>query len=264
MAAASNRRASCRALVLLAASLALAGCQTTPDAPEPTGDYGALVGKAFGDGGEQLLLLLHGDVSGGGPARYHYSWAQQFSLAYPDATVVALVRPGYENAAGERSGGNNYNRRDQYTEANNALVADAIRAARQRHPAAKVVVAGHSGGAAQLGTVIGTHPGLVDTAVLLACPCNIDKWRARVGARPWRRSQSPHRAIEGIGADTRVIAVVGSEDANTFPALSEEYVAAASAAGIDAQYMLAPGGDHHGNGALMGTFRAAVDRAFRD
>src|ERR1043165_9961224 len=91
-----------------------------------------------------LVVVLHGDVSSGGPADYHFATAR--SLAGPGVVAVALVRPGYSDSAGRVSEGSANGRRDHYTATNINAVADAIAALKTHYKARRVVVLGHSGG----------------------------------------------------------------------------------------------------------------------
>jgi len=201
----------------------------------------------------QAVVFLHGDVSRGGPANYHYKIANQIAAQNGSATVIALLRPGYYDGKGKTSPGNNYNRKDQYTPQNNKLVAQTLISIKKAYPNRRLIVIGHSGGAAQLGSVIGQYPGIVNTAVLLSCPCHLDdwlrghpKWRLR-----WKRSQSPHSFITRLSAKTRIIAITGANDKNTFPSLALNYVKAAKQKRIPARAVIVPGGNHNGNSALL-------------
>lgn len=198
-------------------------------------DIGPLKGAVFGSGTEAVVVLLHGDVSKGGPADYLYGTAGEFAAAYPQATVYAVLRPGYGDRDGQTSAGWNNLRRDHYTAENNDLVAQALAAVKR--PGRRLIVMGHSGGAAQLGVIIARYPGLVDTAVLVACPCDIGRWREENGRRPWSQSQSPQAFAADVPPATRVVAVTGDKDTNAFPALARDYVATLQAKGVDAQFV---------------------------
>ena len=120
----------------------------------------------------------------------------------------------------------------------------------------KTIVVGHSGGAAQLGAVIGQNRGIANSAILVSCPCDITAWRQARGRSALTNSQSPIRYVNKIGRGTRVIAMVGKSDDNTFPALSERYVAAAQKAGVPAAY--APVSGNHGFNSLSRSVAQAV------
>ena len=225
---------------------------------------GPLNGKMFGSGSKALVVVLHGDVSSGGPANYHYGIAAKIASANPGVTVLALLRPGYEDGAELKSKGSNNNRRDHYTKRNNTLVAQTIQSMAQQVGTNRVIAVGHSGGAAQVGGVLGLAPGLVDSAILVSCPCNISKWRNMRGRSAWDKSngQSPHRQITKIAGETRVTLVVGTSDDNTFPALSEEYVSKAKSSGVNATLVPVPGAGHSFN-ALEGTVLKVVNSEVR-
>jgi pimeloyl-ACP methyl ester carboxylesterase len=125
-------------------------------------------------------------------------------------------------------------------------VAGAVTALKKFHGAAKVVLVGHSGGAAISGVILGRFPGLADAALLAACPCNVPEWRImRRGKNNWTSSQSPHEFIDAIPAASRVIAVTGSRDNNTFPKIAVQYVESLQKRGIDARYVEVEGASHN-------------------
>ena len=224
--------------------------------------YGKLQGVQFGKGSKATVVVLHGDVSGGGggkPANYHYKLAKAIAGQNGNATVIALLRPGYHDGQGRKSPG----RRefDQYTKSNNNAVATALKAIKAKRPNAELIVVGHSGGAAQTGAVVGRFPGLIDTAILMACPCNLQKWRA--GRKPMSRGQSPHRYVKKIAKGTRVLAITGSADDNTTPALAKDYIARAKKAGVNSDLVLVSGAGHN-SGSLYRAMYSAVKREIRN
>jgi pimeloyl-ACP methyl ester carboxylesterase len=101
---------------------------------------------------------------------------------------------------------------------------------------------GHSGGAAIAAALLGMKPKLADAAVLVACPCELVRWRANT--RPWTLSENPIRWADKVSPATKVIALTGSEDTNTFPALAESYVEALKAHGVDALFQLVSDSNH--------------------
>ena len=148
-------------------------------------------GPASTTAGGTLVVWLHGDVSSGGPATYHVALAER--AARDDASArtvaVALVRPGYPAGEGRESSGNANARNDHYTAANVAEVVAALERLKTGTGAARLVVAGHSGGAATAAIAAGMRPGLIDAMLLAACPCDIVAWRQ--GRRAWTRSENP-------------------------------------------------------------------------
>lgn len=223
-------------------------------------DFGPLHGQSFGTGSKTVVVILHGDISRGGPANYHYQIANNIAFQNSNVTAIALLRPGYPDGKGRTSPGTNHGRRDQYTASNNKLVAQTLASIKNKHRGKKLIVIGHSGGAAQLGSVIGQNPGLVDTAVLLSCPCHLNNW---IKMHPkwriqWKRSQSPHSFIKNLKPSTKIIAITGSNDKNTFSKLATDYAALARKQGIDATAIIAPGGDHNGNALLLNALYSEI------
>ncbi len=231
-------------MVLLGACAAPApGCQSADNLTEVAGGGGCLVIRTFAPAAPTpvLYVVLHGDTSAGGPSTFHYPVAERLAAG---GTAVALIRPGYYDDRGRTSAGSNNGRRDNYTAENIASVADAVRTLRLHHRAARVVLIGHSGGAATAGIILGRYPGLADAAVLVSCPCDIPRWRA-TRSGPWRESLSPSDWAAQVPRTTQVVALAGSADDNTLPGLSEDYVAALTRRGVAAQYIVVPGVGHN-------------------
>jgi len=193
--------------------------------------------------GEVLVVVLHGDLSGGAPAQYHRALADRIARALPGAAVFALVRPGYPDGEGRVSDGDLNARSDHYTAANMAIVAGAIAALKQRTGARRVVAVGHSGGAATTANILALHPGTVDAAALVACPCALTAWRN--GRRPWISSVDPYAGIGRVPAGTKVVAFTGARDDNTRPALASDYVGQLARRGLPARFVEVPGAGHN-------------------
>jgi len=107
-------------------------CDAADNASWVTGAKECLVIRTFRSAGDLshaiLVVVLHGDVSSGGPANYHFAFAQKV-VGTPDAqnlVAVAMVRPGYPDGAGNTSTGDD-RRYDHYTLENIDAVADAVR-----------------------------------------------------------------------------------------------------------------------------------------
>jgi pimeloyl-ACP methyl ester carboxylesterase len=206
----------------------------------------SVAGDAHGAQPPVLFVALHGDLSSGGPADYQHRIAS--AVAGPGIVGVGLIRPGYADSVGRSSDG--AKGPDTYTSRNIDAVADVIAALKARFGARRVVALGHSGGAAHVGVIIGRRPGLVDSAILVSCPCDISRWRMMRGARPWPNSLSPQDVVASVPATTRVIAITGDADANTVPALAQDYVAALRARGVAARVEIIPAAGHDYGGAL--------------
>ena len=246
---------ACAAMLMLAACANENEGVSSAPVEVPANGLAPLTGASFGNGSETLIVLMHGDVSGGGPAKYMHPFALQVSQRYPQSKVVSLLRPGYSDGS-LTSPGNNYNRRDQYTAENNRLVAETIANLKAANPDAKTIVMGHSGGAAQLGAVIGQRAGLVDGAILLSCPCDVKRWRAP--HRPFPRSQSPIDFATSTSPATQVIAITGAKDDNTYSALASSYVDVLQSAGVNAKFIEVPNAGHNRLSELGGAVMQAI------
>lgn len=263
--------ASLRIAIAFAVSLAAGTARAEPcAAPDHVtrvtgGSECLLVKTAGGPGGAaaNLFVLLHGNHSNGSPAVSMFRFADKLAKDGPPGTVaVALIRPGYDNAEGEYSSGNAAGRADNFTAANIDIVADAIGRLKAFHRAKRVVLVGHSGGAATTGVILGRHPGLADAAVVVGCPCNVPAWRAARRGMPWS-SESAVDYASRVPAMTRVAIIVGSRDDVTPPALSAEFATALRQRGIMAELSVIDDADHVAIIAAPAVFEAALRLADR-
>lgn len=256
-----------RAVPLAAAFSLLAACTTDPAAQRPaTGGVppacegpqrveadgrGCIAVRRYGQATSDILIvMLHGDVSSGGPASYHFPFTSRIADRVPEAAVVALVRPGYPDGAGNTSSGTNYDRTDQYTAANMDIMAGAIRALKRETGATRVIAVGHSGGAATIANILARDPGLIDAAALLACNCNIGAWRDGFGRQPWTRSLDPYRLADSVPTTTHVVGYTGGNDTNAFPSQKRSYIEKLSARGVRAEMHIVPGAGHNSIDAM--------------
>src|SRR5687768_13307198 len=128
-----------------------------------------------------LVVVLHGDLLGLRmlPATtYHYVFADEATRRIEDVVVAAVLRPGYRDRSGERSDGEQgLATGDNYTPEVVDAVAVVVEQLKARFPPAYTVLAGHSGGAAITGDLLGRLPSAVDGALLASCPCDLVAWR---------------------------------------------------------------------------------------
>ncbi len=206
-----------------------------------------------------LVVLIHGDVSSGGASDYLAKRAYRLEPKVNNFTVVALIRPGYFDSDGNYSTGSDNNRRDHYTAHNVDAIASAIKNLKEEYRPSKIIIAGHSGGAAIAGNIIGRHPNLIDGAVLVACPCDIPRWRAKRNSS-WTSSLSPMTYVKDI-KNTKVTVIAGGDDSNTFPSLMSDYVDALKKNGVDASFSLLEGVSHNGVARSDEFFSAIADIA---
>ncbi|MFN3957194.1 MAG: alpha/beta hydrolase family protein [Tepidimonas ignava] len=204
-----------------------------------TGEDQCLIMRKYGDPQPDVMLVwIHGDVSSGGNANYHFPIAEKAIGEFPSQKVlsVALVRPGYPDGAGNSStvAFGHTGRRDHYTKKNVNEVGKAIARLQAQFKPRETVVIGHSGGAATTAILLGMLPQTVNKAVLVACPCDLVAWR--VGRQAWSASENPIKWADRVATESQVIALTGNRDDNTFPALAQSYVETLRARGIRAEF----------------------------
>jgi pimeloyl-ACP methyl ester carboxylesterase len=222
-----------------------------------------LVMRRFGTTEPDVMIVwLHGDVSSGGPATYHFDSAERAvrELSANRVLSVALVRPGYPDGSGNTSsvGSTGSRRSDHYTRENITEVGAAIERLRIRYKPRTLIVVGHSGGAATAAVLLGLKPKLIDGVVLVACPCDVIAWR-RVRGREWPNSESPIEWADKVDTATRVIALTGERDDNTSTDLARAYVRALEARKVSATFQSLANETHNGSfrsAAVMNAVRA--------
>ena len=84
----------------------------------------------------------------------------------------------------------------------------------------------------------------MNRVVLVGCPCDVPRWRRFYGRGPLPGAESPHEWLDEAAADARIIAITGRRDRFTPPRLAKDFVAAARARGLAAEFMLVPGARH--------------------
>lgn len=191
-----------------------------------------------------LVIVLHGDLSSGGPADYIFPIARR--AAEFGAVGVAMMRPGYIGDGRQSSGvaTRNQNRPDMYRGDEIDSMATAVAALKTHHAATRVMVVGHSGGAAIAGVMVGRSAPLVDAVVLVSCPCDVVRWRAERRRKPFENAESPIRYLSSVPKTATIFALTGDGDRNTFPRLGRDYVAAAKALGLSATFVEVPDAGH--------------------
>jgi len=197
-----------------------------------------------------LVLWIHGDL---GPGSEHYELAQQLAHLTDNVVAVALLRPGYSDADGDRSEGlKGYAVGDNYTAAVVDDVHTVIQELRTRFHARAVVVLSHSGGAGITGDLLGRHPEDADAAVLIACSCDPKGLMARLKVEHPHDtprdlpnlSLKPLDLAGDVSLRTHVRMVVGSKDSVVLVSPSKAYARALQARGVDIQLTVVPGAGH--------------------
>ena len=82
-----------------------------------------------------LVIVVHGDVSDGSPATYHYRFAQMAAAAISDTVVAAVLRPGYSDGEDRSDGMRGLTTGDNWTpEVVNAVAAVLSELKGRYHP----------------------------------------------------------------------------------------------------------------------------------
>ena len=198
-----------------------------------------------------LVVVLHGDAPFVNP-RYQYAFAADVAKAAPGTRVAALLRPGYGDPYGAKSDGDRgFSSGENYTPDVVNDVAAAIQDLKSQWGASSVILVGHSGGAAVTANVAALHPGLVQHAFLVGCPCDVPAFRQHMAHAQWAplwllpvHSLSPLQTLDQMQHGTEVTAISGASDPITLPEYAQAYVAKAKGKGISASMIEIPGKGH--------------------
>ena len=198
-----------------------------------------------------LVVVLHGDAPFNKPD-YQDIFAAKVAATSRDVVAVGLLRPGYTDPQGNASDGERgQSTGDNWNARNTDAIAAAIGELKHRYHSRKIVAAGHSGGAAITANILGRHRELIDAALLVSCPCDVERWRQRMfqlTGDPVFQGKvdtlSPIEQIKGISDQVNVTMVVGSQDKVTPPNLSKSYQAAALKLGKRVRLVQLEGKEH--------------------
>jgi pimeloyl-ACP methyl ester carboxylesterase len=198
-----------------------------------------------------LVVVLHGDSPFGNPG-YQDVFAYRVAREHAEVVAAAVLRPGYTDPQGNTSDGERgQTTGDNYNARNTDAVAQAIEELAQRYRATRTIVVGHSGGAAIAANILGTHPEIADAALLVSCPCDVERWRAHMlsktrfdGFQGRISTLSPIAVVGGISPDVRVTMLVGADDDVAPPSLSQAYRDAAVRQGKHVALQVLPGEGH--------------------
>ena len=215
-----------------------------------------LAGLQIGTGTALTIVMFHGDEGRGGDPTSNFAFGAEIARRLPEATVHVLLRPGYQDPWGRKSPGENFGRRDQYTLDNAEIIAANLK---RLGNAAPIIAVGHSGGAAQLALALSLEDALVDEAILVSCPCDLDLWQSLNATWP---ENTLSRSVSPTNVDApnlvRITVLVGEEDIITPPVLSQSYMQTLTDNQVNAELTIVPGGDHSGNRALSRAWLEAI------
>lgn len=181
---------------------------------------------------------------------------RNIELAVNDATVVTLseqlkARTISVHRLANRSstGGTDDVQGDIYSPSHIAMLATALANLRVLNPGKKILLIGHSDGAAMTALLASRFPVSADAYLLAACPCDVPRWlQWRNGsagkADNWTHSLSPQDEVKKIRATTRIALVVGNRDDNTLAKFSETYVTSLQRQGVKIRLTYAIGATH--------------------
>jgi predicted esterase len=109
-------------------------------------------------------------------------------------------------------------------------VATVLSELKDRYHPRRVILVGHSGGAAIIGNLLGQQGTAVDGALLVSCPCDVTEWRKHMQSVKGRairerpvRSLSPLALVDSVPASAKIWLLVGSDDQITPSALTLAY-----------------------------------------
>jgi pimeloyl-ACP methyl ester carboxylesterase len=198
-----------------------------------------------------LVIVVHGD-SPDGPPTYQYRFAERAAAAISDAVVAAVLRPGYSDGEDSSDGMRGFTTGDNYTPEVVNAVATVLSELRDRYHPRRVILVGHSGGAAIVGDLLGQQGAAVDGAVLVSCPCDLTEWRKHMqsvkGGAIWERpvrSLSPLALVDNVPASAKIWLLVGSDDQIAPSALTLAYAEALRNRNVAVNVTIAPGLGHN-------------------
>ena len=200
-----------------------------------------------------LVIVVHGDASDGSPSTYHYRFAERAAAAIPDAVVAAVLRPGYSDGEDTSDGLRGLTTGDNWTPEIVNAVATVLAELKDRYHPRRVILVGHSGGAAIIGNLMGLQrAAAADGALLVSCPCDLAAWRRHMqsvkGGAIWERpvrSLSPLALVDNVPASAKIWLLVGSDDQTTPPALTLAYAEALRHRNVAVNVTIASGLGHN-------------------
>lgn len=167
-----------------------------------------------------LVIVLHGDSPFRTPS-YQYAIARIIAKENSNVVTAGILRPGYTDEEGNTSPGIRGNTTgDNYTQE----VMDAINRVTQnlveKHKPSKILLVGHSGGAAISANLLSRYPKTYNSAVLISCPCDLPPWRKHMkslqpNSNIWDEdvdSLSPMEEIGGIDEQAQIVLIHGDKD----------------------------------------------------
>jgi pimeloyl-ACP methyl ester carboxylesterase len=199
-----------------------------------------------------LVIVVHGDSSDESTPTYQYRFAERAAAGISDAVIAAVLRPGYSDGEDTSDGLRGFTTGDNWTPEVVNAVATVLSELKDRYHPRRVILVGHSGGAAIVGNLLGRQGTGVDGALLVSCPCDLSAWRKHMqsvkGGAIWERpvrSLSPLALVYGIPASAKLWLLVGSDDQVTPSVLTLAYAEALRHRDVAVNATIAPGLGHN-------------------
>lgn len=179
-----------------------------------------------------IILVLHGDSPFNDPS-YQYSIAKQIADNNDNVVSVGILRPGYKDKEGNRSKGKRGKTTgDNYTKEVLKAIHDLTTELEEKYNPSKIILVGHSGGAAISANLVSEYPDVYSGALLIACPCDLHAWRAHMKTlqpkvRIWDKevnSLSPIEKIKNINDSIQIIVIHGDNDEIVPISIANKYV----------------------------------------
>lgn len=197
------------------------------------------------DGNTRVLVVF---VPGDSRSSVAHSDGQgtAFNLSqHLKASTIAMQSLAYRRDASGAEG----TPYDGYMPGNVAILANALASLRTLNPGKKILLIGHSDGAAMAALLASRFPASADAYLLAACPCDVRQWQqwrnasaSKTGS--WTHSLSPQDEVQNIRADARIALVVGNRDDDTLAKFSEAYVSRLQRSGVRTRLTYAVGATH--------------------
>jgi len=195
-----------------------------------------------------LVVALHGDSPFNNPG-YQYRFAKLVANKNSNVISVGMLRPGYTDPMGRISDGVKGDAiGDNYDEKRVIQVAQTITELKRLYSPSKVILAGHSGGAAITANLISLFPLMIDHALIVSCPCDVNAWREDMFSLTHKsifkgniETLSPIDLVDHLNKKTTISIFAGKKDKVARPILSEKYKKAATEIGSKVTFELVEG-----------------------
>jgi predicted esterase len=195
-----------------------------------------------------LVVALHGDSPFNNPG-YQYRFAKLVANKNSNVISIGMLRPGYTDPMGRTSDGEKGDAiGDNYDEKRVIQVAQTITELKRLYSPSKIILAGHSGGAAITANLISLFPLMIDYALIVSCPCDVNAWRQDMFSLTHKSifkgnivTLSPIDLVDHLNEKTTISIFSGRDDKVTLPILSEKYKKAATEIGSKVTFELVEG-----------------------